>query len=160
MERNGWARAEFEDDAQFEEWVRTRPTKDEYNARVAHIIGHGLPARLKVTWENWFLRVELEPLQGWTWLATDEAVASEMAKGWRPHISLAKWTADGATYDRIVERYHGAEVIMKVDGVSSGATAMLAWEGVGGDPDLWALYTGGEFAYKWHANHFGLHVSL
>ena len=160
MEANGWLRADFETDAQFWEWVESRPSRPESEARVAHIVEHGLPARLRVKWESHFMRIECEPLEGWTWLATAESVAREMDGGWQPHISLSKWTGDAAAYQRVVERYHEREVVLKISSVSSGATAMLAWEGVGADPDLWALYTGGEFAYKWHVNHFGLHVSL
>jgi hypothetical protein len=160
MELNGWAREAFKSDEQFAEWVQTRPTKEDYDARVAHVVGHGLPAKLKIAWDNSFLRIELEPLPGWTWLATDAAVASELANGRRPHISLSKWTADGATYDRIVERYHNRDIVVNVSSVGSGATAVLAWEGIGADPDLWDLYINGEFGYKWTENSFGLHVSL
>ena len=160
MEVGGWKREDFESDEAFYEWATSRPSKVDYDMRVANIIANGLPARLLAKWDGRFMCIECEPLDGWIWLATGESIAREMQGGWRPHISLSKWTGDTETFQRVVERYHEREVVLKISSVSSGATAMLAWEGVGADPDLWALYTGGEFAYKWHVNHFGLHVSL
>ena len=160
MEINGWRSVDFKNQDDFEEWVNSRPPAHEYDARVAHIVTHGLPAMLKVVREEHFLRIDLEPLDGWVWLANDESTRKEMEKGWVPHISLTKWRVDEGAYQRVLERYDGTKTIIKVSSVSSGAAAVLAWEGVGGDPDLWALYVTGDFSYKWELNKFGLHISL
>jgi hypothetical protein len=129
----GWHMSDFEDEEGFAEWVATRPPKDEYERRAAYIIQHGLPAKLKVVWDG-LLQIELLPLDGWTWLATEQAVDQFMQDGWRPHISLSKYTADMATYERVVQRYDDVELNIGIHRISSGAAAVLAWEGIGADP--------------------------
>ena len=160
MEANGWKRCDFDSDESFVEWCSSRPPMLEYGRRVANIIANGLPARLKVVKLEYFLCIEMEPLEGWTWLATESAVHLEMANGWRPHISLSKYTVDEETYKRVFHHYHNMEMNIKIHSVSSGGAAVLAWEGLGADPDLWDLYIWGEFGYKWRDNRFGLHISL
>ena len=160
MEANGWRRVDFKSDASFMEWVQTRPPSDEYFTRKARLEQQGLACRLAVKWDNHFARVELIPLPGFIHLATEESVRHELASGWRPHISLTKWTGDPEAFNRLVQRWDGVETVLSVDYVTDGAVAVLSWDGLGADPDAWALYLGGEFAYKWEENSFGLHVSL
>ena len=157
---NGWCRDEFKCDESFSEWVRTRPPSDEYFARKARVEQQGLPCRLLAKWDGDFARIELIPLPGFVYLATDESVRREFANGWRPHISLTKQTGDMETFKRLAQRWSGVETVLDVDYVTNGAVAVLRWVGIGADPDAWALYMGGEYAYKYEQNSFGLHVSL
>jgi hypothetical protein len=155
-----WDRDDFASDEQYVDWVTTRPSMSEYYDRAAYSTAYGLPAVLQVVNRDNFARIELIPLPGWTWLATEHAVAKEMSKGWVPHISLTKWTLHKRAFERLMRRYHGATTTVRISRISSGGVALLAWEGLGADRGLWLLYTRGDFGYEWRANSYGPHISL
>ena len=50
--------------------------------------------------------------------------------------------------------------MIRIDRVTDNGVAVLAWTGIGADHDAWHLYLTGDFGYKWHENHFGLHISM
>ena len=156
----GWDRSDFEADEQFDEWVLSRPAAADYYAAVDRIMTVGLPAILQVKWTEGFARIDLIPLHGWTWLATPSSVVKETLKGWAPHVSISKYTVNEVVFQRLVDRYHNTETAIRIARVTCGAVAVLAWEGLGGDLDLWTLYEDGEFGYRWRENGCGPHISM
>jgi hypothetical protein len=155
-----WRLDDFGDMQSYEEWVASRPIPEVYYGLVQLIIDFGLPARMHVRRSRYFAAIYLEPLVGWTWLSTEAATMKELQRGWQPHISLSKETVDERKWDRIRSRYDQVTELIRVEYVSQGAAAVLAWTGVGADIDVWDVFLEGEFAYKWTENNFGLHVSL
>jgi hypothetical protein len=95
---------DFEDADSFQQWVLTRPPPDIYYSHVRQLQENGMPARLHVIREEYFAAIYLEPMIGWTWLSTTEATRTELARGWRPHISISKQTVDSELWERIVAR--------------------------------------------------------
>ena len=76
------------------------------------------------------------------------------------HVSLSRGTVDEAAWQRLCERWDGAEVVLAIDYITVNGVAVLSWAGLGADADAWALYEQGEFGHKWRDNRFGLHISM
>ena len=136
----------------------TRP--DDFYDRAAKIVEQGLPCRITCCCDSDFHRLELQPLDGWIHLVADEEVQRYYQEGWAYHVSLSYTTVDAAAWTRLCQRWHNTIHVVRVDRVTDNGVAVLAWSGIGADEDAWLLYTTGDFAYKWHDNHFGLHISM
>ena len=128
--------------------------------RAAAIVAGGLPCRIACARDGDFSRLDLHPLPGWVHLASDDVVDKHLADGDCYHVSLSTWPVDEGIWNRIVERWHGVETVIRVQYVNGNGGAVLAWEGLGADPDLWLLYTSGSYGYKWVDNNYGLHISM
>ena len=132
----------------------------DFAERVAAIMVGGLPCRVHCRCDGGFTRLDLDPLPGWVHLACDEVVAEHLAQGDHYHVSLSTWPVDEGAWGRIMERWDGTELIIKMHYINDNGGAVLAWEGLGADPDLWQLYMTGSYSYKWHENQYGLHISM
>ena len=133
---------------------------DDFAERAAAIMAGGLPCLISCSRDGGFSRLDLQPRPGWVHLARDEVVAEHLAQGDHYHISLSTWPVDEGAWGRIMDRWEGVETILKVQHVTKNGGAVLAWEGLGADRDLWMLYMSGSFSWKWHDNQYGLHVSM
>ena len=90
----------------------------------------------------------------------DDATASEhLANGWHYHVSLSPWVVDEGAWNRIVERWGGAEITIEIQYVNDNGDVVLAWAGLGADPDRWEIYMSGSYAHKWQ-NGYGLHITM
>ena len=76
------------------------------------------------------------------------------------HVSLSRGTVGEAAWQRLCERWDGAEVVLAIDYITVNGVAVLSWAGLGADADAWALYEQGEVGHKWRDNRFGLHMSM
>ena len=132
----------------------------DFGDRVAAIMTNGLPCRIACNSDGGFTRLDLEPMQGWVHLADDATVAEYATNGWHYHISLSTWSVDDDVWRRVYQRWHGAYITIKAHYVNDNGGVVLAWAGVGADPDIWQLYTTGSFGYKWEENRYGLHISM
>ena len=128
---------------------------------VAEIVAMGLPCVLHCETSGGFARLECTPQLGWIHLCNDAAWEREMSSRFRYHISVCRAdTLDLDVWARICSRWHEKFVHVGVSNFSGGAFALLKWEGLGSDADLWELYLSGCWGYKWHENGHGLHVSM
>ena len=132
----------------------------DFAERVAVIMSNGLSCRVHCRCDGGFTRLDLHPLPGWVHLADDNTVAKHLAEEDPYHISSSTWPVDAEVWARICGRWHGAEIIIKMHYINDNGGAVLAWEGLGADPDLWQLYMTGSYSYKWHENQYGLHISM
>ena len=133
---------------------------DDFHERTTKIMAQGLPCLITCCRDSSFLRLELQPLDGWTHLVDDEEAQRYYKQGWTYHISLSYTTVDEEAWTRLCQRWHNAADVIRVDRVTDNGVAVLAWSGIGADEDAWRLYTTGDFAYKWYDNYFGLHISM
>ena len=63
-------------------------------------------------------------------------------------------------YDRVVDRWDGKEVCVKISKVNQNRTLSLdERDGVGSDWNAWRMYIYGTFKGKWDDG-FGLHISM
>ena len=131
----------------------------DFKLRTALITAGGLPCRIRCRSDGGFTRLDLDPLPGWVHLADDATVAKHMVEGDHYHISLSTWPVDAEAWSRIVHRWDGTEVLIKAHYVTKNGGVVLAWEGIGADPDLWQLYMNGSYGYKWDGG-YGLHISM
>ena len=133
---------------------------DDFEARAAAIVAGGLPCKMHCRRDGEFARIDLEPAPGSIHLARDEVIAEHIAMGSLYHISLSYTTLDEEVWRRVVDRWDGVELVIQIHYVNANGGAVLAWTGLGADPDVWALYTEGDFGYKWRDSHYGLHISM
>lgn len=139
------------------DWYSKRFPDDEYYRRVGEIIEGGLPCRVwpRVT-ASGLAMLQLEPLQGWVDLANEQAILEEHMAGWDYHVSVCFDTElDLDVWDRLVRRWAGRVVRLRIARVTSGATAVLADScPLGSDPDIRALHSAGWYCQR------ELHVSM
>ena len=120
----------------------------------------GLRCRVVCSQEGGFTRLDLIPLPGWIHLAHDEVVMEHLAMNSQYHISLSTWPVDKVKWDHIMARWNDKELIIDIDYVTKNGGAVLAWAGLGADPDMWEIYMSGSYAYKWRDGQYGLHISM
>ena len=156
---NGWSRSDWDDDVKFAEWVTDYLPKPLYDDAVERMKTNGLHAKMSVKWDPFF-RIELEPLEEWTWLCAPDKVEAYFKTSWRPHVTLANWGWSWSDFSLVFDKYDGNEAVIKIHHVGAGGTAVLAYEGLGADWDLWRVYIDGDQGYKWTENSFGLHISM
>jgi hypothetical protein len=156
---NGWRRADWDNDVEFEEWVRNYLPMPLFYEATEQIKSNGLHAKMAVKYDPFF-RIELEPLEGWTWLCAPNRVEAYYQTSWRPHITLASSDWSWRDFKVVFDRYHDVKAVIKIHRISGGGTAVLAYEGIGADVDLWRIYIEGDQGFKWKDNGFGLHISM
>ena len=130
----------------------------DFKLRTVLIMAGGLPCRIRCRSDG-FTRLDLEPLPGWVHVADDSTVAKHLAQEDHYHVSLSTRPVDEGAWGRIMQRWDGVEVIIKIQHVTMNGGAVLAWKGLGADPDLWDLYMTGSYGYKWEGG-YGLHISM
>ena len=140
--------------------MATTSRPDDFYDRAAKIVEQGLPCRITCRRDSGFLRLELQPLDGWTHLVHDGDVQTFYDEGWAYHVSLSYTTVDEEAWARLCQRWHTATGVIQVDRVTDNGVAVLAWTGLGADHDAWHLYMTGDFGYKRYDDHFGLHISM
>jgi hypothetical protein len=158
----GWRRCDWPwwDDDGYRQWVNKFLPQDEYWAAQDRIKETGLPARMSVKsnpWDESFLRIELEPQEGWTWLTTPKATEYHYNGEWKPHISLTHGNEyDSETAQKIFDLYNGNVKIIKISRFGSGGTAGLADDDeITLDENVQKIFMTGD-AHKG----MGLHISL
>ena len=124
--------------------------------RRAHIASAGLPCLVVgVELEGEFASLVLEPMDGWTHMVPDNALAGFEAAGYKYHVSLG-YGVNPELLEQIQARWAGVETVVAISWVRDSNVAMLSWaEGLGGDPSLWAA-----LAQGYPGRDFGLHISM
>ena len=105
--------------------------------------------------EGEFASLVLEPMDGWTHMVSDDALADFAALGYVYHVSLG-YNIDPELLEKIDAQWAGVETVVAISWVRDSNVAMLSWaEGLGGDPCLWAA-----LAQGYPGRDFGLHISM
>ena len=132
----------------------------DFAERAAAIVAGGLPCRFHCRSDGGFTRLDQEPLGGWVHLADDLTVAEHLANKSHYHVSLSTTPVDEEQWQRVVERWHGVDIVISVHYVTQSGGAVLAWNDIGADEDVWRLYMEGSYSYKRFDNHYDLHISM
>ena len=124
--------------------------------RRAHIASVGLPCLVVgVELEGEFASLVLEPMDGWTHMVPDDALADFAALGYVYHVSLG-YNIDPERLEKIDAQWAGVETVIAIAWVRDTNVAMLRWgEGLGGDDGVWAA-----LAQGYPGRDFGLHISM
>ena len=124
--------------------------------RRSRIAAVGLPCLVVgVKVEGEFASVVLEPMDGWTHMVPDDALADFAALGYVYHVSLG-YNIGPELLETIDAQWADVETVISISWVRDSNVAMLSWaEGLGGDPSLWAA-----LAQGYPGRDFGLHISM
>ena len=124
--------------------------------RRSHIAAAGLPCVVVgVELEGNFASIVLKPLEGWTHMVPDDALAGFEAAGYKYHVSLG-YGVDVDLLANIQARWAGVETVVAISWVRDSNVAMLSWaEGLGADAGVWAA-----LAQGYPGRDFGLHISM
>jgi len=146
------------------DWYAQRFNDLEYNRRKAHILAHGRPVKLRFADKGDFACIFVDPEPAFVPLANDRAIAEAQATGWNYHSTVTAFSAmsaaDKTVWGQLKADGDSLVVDLAVQRVTRGATAELAWVGLGADARLWDLFLKGPAGWKYREHHHGLHVSM
>ena len=118
--------------------------------RKALVVARGLPCVVRLRRNGAFSCLDLHPAPGWTHLVSYPDAEAFGAY----HVSLGYGVSEDLLAT-IAARWDGTATVVAIAWVRDTFVAMLAWEGLGGDSDVWA-----DLEEGYPGRGFGLHVSM
>ena len=126
--------------------------------REQFIMQRGLPCRLSLRRNGRWACLDIEPMEGFVHLCTDNVYAEHMERGDPYHVSLG-YDIDEALLEELGRRWTGCEVLIEVRRFTANHVAVLTWHGLGADAEAWQAWEAG---YGWDPDRvaFGLHINM
>jgi len=147
---HGYKKSDFGTRQDVEDWAFTHISAKEFEEAKENIMNYGQTAIARVRDDDGFMRIDLEPVEGKFWVFASQNKLDEWERtGWKPHVSMTQTRHNNQppeVYDRVVQKWDGKEVCIKISKVNTNGTLTLdESDGIGNDWNVWRLYIYGTF---------------